>query len=132
MGLLAALIIGVVAAVTMTSSEHDARMVHQPIEALERVRVPGSVRRTAIVTTGCGGYASPIARRTDWSTLPPAEVEEQTSVRVLAAGWTRAPKPGNGFGLDGMTMTLVAKRTVGGGSRVTTSIAAPDFCHADQ
>ncbi len=131
-GLLAALIIGVVTVVYTEKSDHDSRMVHQPKEALKLVRVPGSVRQTSIVSTGCGGYVPPIARRTDWSTLPPAEVKTQTAARVLAAGWTRAQEPDDGFGLHGMTMSIAAEPTANGGSRVTTSIAAPNFCLSDQ
>jgi hypothetical protein len=131
-GLLAAVIIGGVAVVITTESDHDSRMVHQPMKALEQVRVPGSVRHTSIVSTGCGGYVPPIARRTDWSTLPPTEVRTQTAARVLAAGWTRAQEPDGGFGLDGMTMTIAAAPTTSGGSRVTTSIAAPESCDSDQ
>ncbi len=131
-GLLTALIIGVVAAVYMERSDHDSRMVHQPMEALNQVRVPGSVRHTSIISTGCGGYVSPIARRTDWSTLPPTEVKTQTAARVLAAGWTRAQEPDDGFELHGMSMSIAAEPTANGGSRVTTSIAAPDFCFSDQ
>ena len=132
LGLLAALIIGVVVAVTVTTSDHDARMAHQPIEALMRVHVAGSVRRTSIVSTGCGGYVSPTASRTDWTKLSPAEVQEQTATQVQSAGWTTAPEPDDGFGLDGMTMTVAAEPTADGGSRVTTSIAAPDSCYSDQ
>jgi hypothetical protein len=130
-GIVAALVIGVLAAVFHSISDHDARMVHQPIDALTRVHVAGSVRHSSIASSGCGGYVPPVARRTDWSTLSPVAVEERITTQVLTDGWTTKAS-GRGFERDHMSMTVAVEPASHGGSRILISIAAPEFCDSDQ